>query len=97
MLNGLFFLEQVNNQKLWDFEIGSRESMNVPIWINIGFQQRDRQHSQNLRNDSFCRLPVTSAQCIIGPENYPNASMLLNYDDDEYFQGYDQIKEAFSV
>ena len=36
------------------------------MWIIIGFPQRGRQDSQNLNNGSFCRLPVTSAQCIIG-------------------------------
>ena len=59
------FLKEVNNQNLWNFELGSHENMNVPIWIIIGFQQRDRQDSQNLNNDTFCRLPVVSAQCII--------------------------------
>ena len=69
--------------------------MNKPIWYFIGFQQKDRQYSQNLTNDTFSRLPVVSAQCIIGTENYPDAGILLNYDDDDYSQGYSQIKEAF--
>ena len=43
--------------------------MNVPIRIFIGFQQRDRQDSQKLNIDTFCRLPVTSAQCNIGAED----------------------------
>ena len=89
------FMKQVNNQNLWNFELGSHEKMNVPIWIIIGFQQRDRQDSQNLNNDTFCRLPAFSAQCIIGTEKYPDAGILLNYDDDDYSQGYHQIKEAF--
>ena len=89
------FMKEVNNQNLWNFELGSHENMNVPIWIIIGFQQRDRQNSQNLNNDTFCRLPVVSAQCIIGTEKYPDAGILLNYDDDDYSQGYHQIKEAF--
>ena len=89
------FMKEVNNQNLWNFELGSHENMNVPIWIFIGFQQRDRQDSQNLNNDTFCRLPVVSAQCIIGTEKYPDAGILLNYDDDDYSQGYHQIKEAF--
>ena len=67
--------------------------MIVPIWIIIGFQQRDRQDSQNMKNDAFCRLPVVNAQCIIGTENYPDAGRILNYDDDYYSQGYGQIKE----
>ena len=71
--------------------------MNVPIWITIGFQQRDRQDSQNLNNDTFCMLPITTAQCIIGTEKYPDGSILINYDDDDYSQGYLQIEEAFGA
>ena len=89
------FMKQVNNQNVWNFELGSQENMNVPIWIIIGFQQQDRQDSQNLNNDTFCKLPVVSAQCINGTEKYPDTGILLNYDDDDYSQGYHQIKEAF--
>ena len=69
--------------------------MNVPIWIIVDFRQKDRQDSQNLNNDTFHRPPVTSAQCIIGTKRYPDSAILLNYDDDDYCQGYGQIKEAF--
>ena len=35
---------------------------------------------------------------VIGTERYPDSSILLNYDnDDEYSQGYGQIKEAFKA
>ena len=88
------FMREVNNQLLWNFEGGSQESMNVPIWIIIRFQQQDRQSSKNLNIDTFCRLPFVSAQCIIGTEKYPDAGILLNYDDDDYDQRYVQIKEA---
>ena len=50
-----------------------------------------------MNNDTFCRLPVVSAQCIIGTEKYPDAGILFNYDDDYYSQGYDQIKQAFKA
>ena len=43
------------------------------------------------------RLLVTSCQCIIGTEKYPDAANLLNYDDEDYSQGYHQIKEAFKA
>ena len=69
--------------------------MNVHIRIIIGFQQKGRQDSQNLDNDTFCRMPVTSARCVIGTETYPDAGIFLNYDDDDYCQGYGQSKEAF--
>ena len=47
-----------------------------------------------MNNDTFCRLPVVSAQCVIGTEKYTDTGILLNYDDDDYSQGYHQIKEA---
>ena len=68
-------MKEVNKQNLWNFELRSQENMNVPIWIIIGFQQPDRPDSQNLNNDTFCRLPVVSAQCIIGSEKYPDAGI----------------------
>ena len=48
-----------------------------------------------MNNDSFYGLPVTSAQCIIGTEKYPDAAILLNYINDVYSQGYAQIEERF--
>ena len=59
-----------------ELQMGSQENMNVPIWIIIKFQQKDRQGSQNLNNDTFCRLPAVSAQCVVGTEKYPNAGIL---------------------
>ena len=46
-------MKEVNNQNLCNFELGSQESMNDPKRISIGFQQRDRQDTQNLNNDNF--------------------------------------------
>ena len=48
-----------------------------------------------MNNDTFYRPLVTSTQCIIGTEKYPDSGILLNYNDDDYSQGYGQIKEAF--
>ena len=91
------FMKEVNNQNLWNIELGSQENQNVPIRIIIGFQQQDRQEGQNLNNDAFCRLPVVSAQCVIGTEKYPDAGILLNYDDDDNAQRYHQIEQAFKA
>ena len=88
-------MKKVNNQNLWNFDLGSQECIKIPIWIIIGFQQQDRQHFQNLNNGTFCRLPVVSPQCIIGKEKYLDAGILTNYDDDDYSEGYSQKKEAF--
>ena len=91
------FMKEVNTQNLWTFELGTQEGINIPIWIFVAFQQNDRQHDQQLNNDTSYRHPVSSAQCIIETEKYPNNATLLNYDDDDYSQGYSQIKEAFKA
>ena len=91
------FMKEVNTQNLWTFELGAQDGINVPIWIIVAFQQNDRQNDQNLNNDTFYRPLVTSVQCIIGTEKYPDNRILLNYNDDDYSQGYGQIKEAFKA
>ena len=48
-----FYHYKCLNFILSNFELGSQESMNVPIRIIIGFQQQDRQYSQKLNNDKF--------------------------------------------
>ena len=94
-IEGSVFMKEVNNQNLWNFEVGSQENKKVPIWIIIGFQERALQDSENLNSDNICRLPVTSAPAFTGTEKYPDAGILLNYDDDDdYSQSYHQIKEA---
>ena len=88
------FMKEVNTQNLWNFKLGTQKGINVPIWIILGFQKIDRQNSQNENNDTFYRPSITSAQCIIGTEKSPDSSILLNYNDDDYNQGYGQIKQA---
>ena len=91
------FMKEVNTQNFWTFQLGTQEGVNVPILISVAFQQNDRQHDQNLNNDTFVRLPVISAQVVIGTERYPDSGNLLNCDDDDYSQGYGLIKEAFKA
>ena len=87
----------MNAQKLLTFEIGTEKRINVPTWIILGFEQKERQDSQKLSNDTFYRPPMTSAQCIIGTRKYPDSAFLLNYDDNDNSQGYGQINETFKA
>ena len=91
------FMKEMNTQSFWTFELGTQEGINIPTRIFVAFQQNIRQHDQNLNNDTFVRLPVISAQVVIGTERYPDSAILLNYEDDDYSQGYGQIKEAFKA
>ena len=42
-------------------------------------------------SDTFSRPLVTSAQSINGTEMYPAAGVLINYNDDDFSQGFGQI------
>ena len=90
-------MKEVNTQIFWTFELGTQEGINIPKWVFVAFQQNDRQHDQNLNNDTFVRLPVISAQVVIGTEGYPDSATLINHDDDDYSQGYGQVKETFKA
>ena len=84
------FMKEFSTQNFWTFELGLKEGDNVPIWIYVVFQQSDRQNDHNINNDTFYRMPVTSCQCIIGTSKYPDSGTLLNYNDDDYSQGFGQ-------
>ena len=89
------FMKEVSTQNFRTFELGTQKGINVPIWIYVVSQQSDRQHDQNLNNDTSYKMPVRSAQVVIGTEKCSDISILLNYNDDDCSQGYGQIKEAF--
>ena len=86
-------MKEIYIQNLWIFKLGSQESMNDPLWMNVVFQQRDRQDSQSVNIDTFKRLSVISAQCIIGTENYLDAAILINFDD--FSLRFGQFEEVF--
>ena len=88
-------MKEVKNQNVSNLDLGSQESMNVHIWRIVGSQQRKRQNWKNPIKDSFFRKPVASVHCIIRTENYLDVRILLNYDEYEYNQGYEHVKEAF--
>ena len=91
------FIKEVTIRNSWSFELETPERTNNPLWISIGFQQKDRKNSRNLNKDTFNRSPATSAQCIVGTEKCPNSAIYLKFDDDANSQRYGQIKEAFKA
>ena len=82
-------MKELITQSSWIIDLATQESINVPIWIIVDFQQRVRQNSQNFNNDTFQRSPVITVQCNIGTERYLDSAIFLNYVDDDYSQGYD--------
>ena len=63
------FMKQATTRIFGTLELGTEEGMDIPIWIIVGFQKRDRQDSQNMNNDMFRRTPVTSSQTLSGAED----------------------------
>ena len=47
------FMKEVNTQKFWNFDLGTKESFNILVWIYVVFQESDRQHDRNLNIDIF--------------------------------------------
>ena len=62
------------NENLRNFELVTHENLNTPVWKINGFQQRNRQDSQNLYKDSFNRQLATSAECIRCTEKHRDAA-----------------------
>ena len=89
------FMNEVNTQNFWCFEMRTRESIKTSIWIFVVFRQSEREHDQNLNNDARYKKPVTSAQYNIRTEKCMDNSILLNYDDDKYPQGCGLIRKSF--
>ena len=88
-------MKEVNTQS---FRLLNWEHMKVIIFqygLLLVFNKKIRQDSQNLNNDTFYEPPVTDAQSGISTGKYPNSAILLNYNDDDYSQGYGQIEENF--
>ena len=71
----------------------SHQGMKFPITIIVGFQEKDKQNSQNLNNETICRLSVTNAQCIIETEKYPDAGIIVYFDNNDFPQGNGRNKK----
>ena len=50
------FMKEVITQNLWSFELGTQEARNIPVWIIVGFQHREGEDLQNLKDDILIEL-----------------------------------------
>ena len=50
------FMKEVITQNLWSFELGTQEARNIPVRIIVGFQHREREDLQNLKDDILIEL-----------------------------------------
>ena len=87
------YMKDVKTEKNWTFELGVGDSIDLPIFIILGFMQRDQFNQQHQNNNTFHRPSVVSAQTIIGRENFPGRN--CSYVIDKFSQAYGGIASCF--
>ena len=77
------------------FELGVGDGIDIPIYVIVGFMQRDQFNQQHQNNDTFYTPSVVNAQCIIGSEKFSDAGISCNYAIDQCSQAYGEIVSCF--
>ena len=59
------YMKGVNTEKNWTFELGVGDGIDIPIYVIVGFMQRDQFNQQHQINDTFYRPSAVNAHCNI--------------------------------
>ena len=92
----IIFRKDVNTNSNWTFELGS-SGIELPTFVIVGFQARNKIDSQVHDNAVFDRLPISNAVCKIGSEKYPDDGIECDYDRDKYDQAYSEIENFYHL
>ena len=99
----LSFIKRSSNMKdktsenNWTCELGVGDGIDKPIYVIVGFMQRDHFNQHHRSNNTFCRPSVVNAQCIIEGEKLPDAGTNCNYAVDKYSQAYGEIVSVLDI
>ena len=74
----------------WTFELGVGNGVDAPLYIRVGFVQRDQFNQQQQNIDTFYRASVANTQCTIGSEQFPDAGINCKFAIDKYSQAYEE-------
>ena len=77
------------------FRLGVGDGIDIPIYVIVGFMQKDQFNQQHQKNETFCGPNIVNAQCIIRREKFPDAGKNCNYAIDKYSQAYGEIVSCF--
>ena len=88
-------MKDVTTENNLTFELGVGDGIDIPIYVIVGFMQRDQFNQQYQNNDTFYRPSVVNAQCIIGSEKFPDAGRICDYAIAKYLQAYGEIVSCF--
>ena len=89
------YMKDVTDENYWIFELGVGDGFDIPIYVVVGFMQRDQFNQQHQNNDTFCRPSVVNGQGFIGSEKIPDAGTNCNYAIDKFSQAYAEVVPCF--
>ena len=92
------YVKDVTTENNWTFELFVGDGIDVPIFVIVGFMQKDQFNQQHQNNDTFYRPSVVNVfigQCNIGSEKLPDAGINCDYAIDKYSQAYGEIVSCF--
>ena len=88
------FIKKVDTKTDWSFDLGMF-SEQAPKYVIVGFQNRNNIESQTHDNATFDLLPISSAVCIIGSQNYTDKMITCDYDRNNYHEAYYEMESFF--
>ena len=57
-----YYIKDVTTENVWTFELGVEDGVDIPIFVVLGFMQRDQFKQQHQNKDSSYRPSVVNAQ-----------------------------------
>ena len=88
-------MKDIATENKWNFDLRVGDGIDLPIFVIVGFMQRDQLNQQHQSNDTFCRRSVINAQWIIGSKNFPDAGKNCEYAVDKNSQAYREVVSCF--
>ena len=88
-------MKGVTTENNRSFEHSVGDSIDVPIYVIVGFMQNDQFNQQHQNSDKFYRPSVINAQCNISSEKVPEAGINCECAVDNYSQAYGEIVSCF--
>ena len=79
-------MKVVTTENNWSFDLGVGDGIDIPIYVIVGFMQRDQFNQKHQNNDTIYRPSVVKTQCIVGSEKFPDAITNCNFNIDKYLQ-----------
>ena len=88
-------MKDVTTENNWVFKLSVGEGIDIPIYVVVGFMQRDQFNQQHQNKDTFCRPSVVNAQRIKDGEKFPDSGINCDYAIDKKSQANGEIVSCF--